>query len=81
MLGDSMIDLQGTQETDSLHYVNQLCELIGVGLSKPFAPVKDLEGRSWKCASCQRTVPPRRKCFYCGGSAGPHPDDEQVNEL
>lgn len=71
MRGDSLVDVAGTQDDDSRSLVTELCELLAVPLG-PAArePVKDPQGRAWRCESCGRLVAPRPKCLYCGGKAG-----------
>jgi hypothetical protein len=72
--GDSLVELEGTQEDDSRRFVTQLCELTGVSLSRPLPRVPDVQGRIWRCAQCARPVPPRPRCQYCGGQPAPEPD-------
>jgi hypothetical protein len=69
LMGDDMVDLKGTQEVESRVFVKMLCEIIGVGLARPFALTLDAEGRTWTCSQCGRRVPPKPRCLYCGGSA------------
>ena len=68
---DTLLDLEGTQADDSRTFVAQLCELTGVTLAKPPVRLRDEEGKSWSCARCGRSVPPRPRCLYCGGPASP----------
>jgi hypothetical protein len=72
MMGDNLIDLAGTQEDDSRHFVKELCETLQTSLSPPAPPPKaDSQGRTWTCAACGRAVAPRPTCLYCGGNTGP----------
>lgn len=73
--GDGSVDdhpfrfaqIAGTQESTSRWYVDQLCELLGVGIGPKVAPVRDASGKTWACTRCRRPSPPRPgKCLYCG---------------
>jgi hypothetical protein len=72
LLGDDLVDIEGTQEDESRALVTELCERIGVGLGPTLQPVVDESGRSWNCRRCGRRVAPKPKCLYCGGDAAPH---------
>ncbi len=71
LLGDDLVDIEGTQEDESRVLVTELCERIGVGLGPTLQPVVDEGGRAWVCSRCGRRVAPKPKCLYCGGDAGP----------
>ncbi len=71
LLGDDLVDYEGTQEDDSRAFVTELCQRIGVGLGPALKPVVDESGRAWKCSRCGRRVAPKPKCLYCGGDAAP----------
>jgi hypothetical protein len=78
LLGDSLIDVEGTQADASRAFVDLLAKYLGVGLGKPMPQLKDEGGRVWACSSCGRAGPPRKaKCLYCGRELLPGAKDER----
>jgi hypothetical protein len=71
LLGDDLLDVEGTQEDDSRALVTELCRRIGVGLGPALQPIVDPSGRAWVCGRCGRQVAPKPKCLYCGGETAP----------
>lgn len=72
LLGDSIFDGQGTQESSSRRFVDILSQFTGATLGQPSRRLTDSTGRAWACTTCGRPGPARRaKCLYCGGAVGP----------
>lgn len=67
LLGDDLLDFEGTQDSESRALVENLLEVIGVELSGSRSPAVPLGGLRWACLDCGRPVPPQPKCLYCGG--------------
>ena len=67
-LGDSSIDYQGSQGSDSRELIDIIRELTGFPLTPPLEPVTDDDGCLSRCDACNRTNSPfAQKCLYCGG--------------
>jgi hypothetical protein len=70
--GDSLFDGQGTQESSSRRFVEELSRFTGASLSRTPPQLTDKAGRAWACSTCSHPGPPRRvKCLYCGGLVAP----------
>ena len=68
MLGDSVLDFQGSQQKESLKFATLLADFIGVSIGDKIKPLRDEAGREYFCISCKRSnAPTRKKCLYCGG--------------
>lgn len=66
---DSLLDWEGDQGAASLTFVEVLKKLLGVPLGKQIGPIRDKEGKLWRCSGCGRNSPPKReRCQYCGGT-------------
>ena len=69
MLGDSLVDYEGTQEDDSRAFVRSLCDAGAFSLGPKLEVHRDEQGRRIRCTTCHKPNPPRRKnCQYCGGT-------------
>jgi hypothetical protein len=70
LLGDDVIDFEGTQQSESLALISQMTDRLQVPLGPPLpAQLRDGVGGSARCADCERPVPPRcERCQYCGGA-------------
>jgi hypothetical protein len=65
--GDSLLDFAGTQEAQSLSFVELLMKVTGKGLSKDRPAAHRLMPRARECAACgQSTVPSGGRCQACG---------------
>lgn len=74
LLGDSVFDGQGTQESSSRRFVDRLSAFTGASLGRPVRRLTDTTGWTWACTTCSRPGPTRRvKCLYCGGPVEPRP--------
>lgn len=68
LLGDDLLDLEGTQADDSRRFVEELCKILDVSLGPAaLEPPTDEHGMRWRCTTCCRSVPPKLRCLYCGG--------------
>lgn len=65
LLGDELLDLQGTQEEDSREVLRHLMRLTGLGLG-PRALREVAERIGSRCARCGQLSVQRAKCLYCG---------------
>lgn len=67
LLGDEWLDMQGTQDEDSLALVRQLMRLTGLGMA-PRALREMSERLGTRCASCGQRSVRRATCLYCGAA-------------
>ena len=71
-LGSGLIDERGTQEGDSLGFVELLRRHTGLPMGEPMEAIPDAEGRLWQCTACGRdSGPAAKRCLYCGGEVAP----------
>jgi len=64
LMGDSVVDFTGEQETESLAFVKQLQRLTGLSLGPQLAD--NIDRGSNQCSSCGQANVPRPRCLYCG---------------
>jgi hypothetical protein len=66
--GDSMVDYMGTQEEESLDFVNSISKLLDIPIGKPLEDMVDMA----TCPSCNRSTSLQvKKCLYCGAVVNP----------